>query len=76
MLFQVHIFYIKIFPTFKLKIPCFFSNCEIKEPSEAVKDMNLAKILYEKSCKIVNVDKDKFLLSNETSDVSVNNSEN
>lgn len=41
----------------------FFSNCEIKEAAEVVKDTNLAKLLYDKSCKIVDIDKNKFLIN-------------
>lgn len=46
----------------------------MKEPSEVVKDVNLAKLLYEKSCKIVNIDKEKFVMDKEISDGPVNNS--
>ncbi|KAG5893123.1 hypothetical protein JTB14_034144 [Gonioctena quinquepunctata] len=35
---------------------CYFSDCEMKDPADIVNDSNIAKALYEKSCKIVSID--------------------
>ncbi|XP_018575648.1 retinol dehydrogenase 13-like [Anoplophora glabripennis] len=70
------IVYLAVDPTLNNVSGYYFSNCEIREPSEIVKDVNLSKLLYDKSCRIVNIDKDKFLINREISDAPVNNFEN
>ncbi|KAJ8930538.1 hypothetical protein NQ314_016651 [Rhamnusium bicolor] len=69
------IVYLAVEPTLNTVSGCYFSDCEIKEPAEIVKDMNLAKVLYEKSCKIVNIDPDKILMSIEKRDGPITRSE-
>lgn len=39
----------------------YFSDCEIKEPADLVKDVNLAVALYQKSCKMLNIDGKKII---------------
>ncbi|XP_050311562.1 retinol dehydrogenase 12-like [Anthonomus grandis grandis] len=39
----------------------YFSDCEIKEPSEQTKDARLASELYQKSCEILEIDCKKIL---------------
>ncbi|KAJ8967909.1 hypothetical protein NQ317_018829 [Molorchus minor] len=56
------IVYLAVEPALNTVSGCYFSNCEIQEPAEVVKDQNLAKILYEKSCNIVNIDPSKIRL--------------
>ncbi|KAJ8924393.1 hypothetical protein NQ315_007189 [Exocentrus adspersus] len=66
------IVYLAVDPMVNNVSGCYFSNCEIKEPADVVKDSNLAKLLYDKSCRIVNIDKDKIQLNMETATPSAN----
>nr|XP_023025612.1 retinol dehydrogenase 13-like [Leptinotarsa decemlineata] len=50
------IVYLAVEPTLHKVSGCYFSDCEIKDPADVVNDSNIAKTLYEKSCKIVNID--------------------
>ncbi|CAH1995558.1 unnamed protein product [Acanthoscelides obtectus] len=53
------IVYLAVEPTLHKVSGYYFSDCEIKDPSDVVNDKNLAKALYEKSCKIVDIDPKK-----------------
>ncbi|CAG9864139.1 unnamed protein product [Phyllotreta striolata] len=50
------IVYLTVEPSLHKVTGCYFSDCEIKEPAEIVNDFNVARCLYEKTCKIVALD--------------------
>lgn len=50
------IVYLAVEPTLNNVSGHYFSDCEIKEPADQVKDVHLAQALYERSCTFVNID--------------------
>ncbi|XP_066249535.1 retinol dehydrogenase 13-like [Euwallacea similis] len=50
------IVYLAVDPSLRDVSGFYFSDCEIKEPADLVKDVSLAHILYRTSCKIVDID--------------------
>ncbi|CAH1163562.1 unnamed protein product [Phaedon cochleariae] len=57
------IVYLAVEPTLHNVSGYYFSDCEIKDPSNAVNDAKLAEALYTKSCKLVNIDPESIIIS-------------
>lgn len=56
-----NIVYLAVEPSLFDITGCYFSDCEIKNPAENVKDVKLAQALYSRSCSIVNINGKKLI---------------